>query len=185
MNKLFSFTLLISIFSLSACSTSPESALRKNTETLLVASLNDASSYEFVAIDDLKALTIADTLLLHLDYSIMPLRKSMQILMESRSDLLVSQLRLCAYTSECNDSLLTETRKAYEADSIAYSEISEKTKELLDRVSLPESKQTEIGYKALFKYRANNSNGAKELREIMVYSDQNYNLFDRYIKIKP
>jgi len=184
MNKLFSFTLLISIFSLSACSTSPESALRKNTETLLVANLNDASSYEFVAIDDLKALTVADTLLLHLENSIMPLRKSILMVYESRIELYAAQLSLCA-VSDCSDSLLTEAKNAYAADSIEYYGHLEKTDELLERAGLPESKQTEVGFKAVFKYRANNSIGAKELREMMIYSDQNYNLFDRYIKIKP
>lgn len=185
MIKSSKITALLLFGSIYACSSSPESALRKNTETFLMESLNDASSYEFVAIDDLKALTVADTLILHLDHTLMPLKKSMYNLLEAHSERLLFHLRECAYYSECNDSLLTEARNAYLADSIAYSDISTRTEKLLERSDFPDSKQTEVGYKAVFKYRANNSNGAKELREMMIYTDLNYNLLDRYIRINP
>jgi hypothetical protein len=173
MIRSYKITALLLFGAIYACSDSPESTLRKNTEAHLMSTLNDASSYEFVSIDDLKTITIADTLILHLEYNLMPLRKSMYDLKELRSEI----------RSILHESI--EARNAYTADSIAYVEIRDKIEELIERSESQESKQTIVGYKSTFKYRANNSNGAKQLREMMIYSDLNYNLLDRYIKIIP
>lgn len=185
MGKLSSVTMLLAFMSITACNSSPESTLRKNTEALLMANLNDASSYEFVAIDDLEAMTVADTLILHLQYELFPLQTTLSNVLESRSNRLVFLLHECAYYSECDDERMDEARKAYSADSVAYYEVSNKTKAILERSDLPESKQEDVGFKALFRYRANNATGAKELREMRIYSDLDYKLHDRFISIKP
>lgn len=167
------------------CSASPESALRKNTEALLLQKLNDASSYEFVSIEDLQSLTQSDTLRMYYELDIKPLQDMYRKLYVSRIDFNVELLTDCAYTDLCREDLIEQTEIELTEDSIRYYSYSEKTKLLLDQVQSQEAKQVIVGHKALFRYRANNALGGKELREMRIYSDSNFNLIDRYMKIDP
>jgi hypothetical protein len=189
MGKLSLPAMLIGFVLVSACNTSPESALRKNTESLLKSNLNNASSYEFVSIENLDALSAADTLFLHYDTSIRPNQRRHTIVFEAKTSLLISMLRLCeaqlAGGFDCDNEKIDLQRKEYKSDSLISKNFSDQIQSILDRAASAEWQENKVGHKALFRYRASNAAGAKELREMQIYSDHNFNLYERFIIITP
>jgi hypothetical protein len=185
MGKSSKMTALIFLGVINACSSDPETVLRKNTETLLKSNLNDASSYEYVSINDLDSLSAADTLILFYETSIQPFRESRLNLYDSRSRLLIALLENCAYNIDCDDEEIRQVEVELRADSLAIKNYSDQMDSIFAWIETPEWRQNMVGYKALFQYRANNAAGAKELREMRIYADKDFNLYDRFITITP